>query len=160
MRRVLSSRTNAQKVFNSYRQKIDRSALVSVDQSHAKTLVRKDDYMKRNAIRLAASLLSVMVISVLFLPTRSQGTALPPADAAATYKAKCSSCHGADGSGSTATGKRLKLRDLRSAEVQNQTDDQLYAIIAKGKGKMPGYGKSLHEAGCKAQVAFIRTLRK
>jgi hypothetical protein len=37
---------------------------------------------------------------------------------------------------------------------------QLYAIIAKGKGKMPGYEKSLKAAGCKAQVAHIRGLKK
>jgi cytochrome c6 len=79
-------------------------------------------------------------------------------DAAATYKAKCASCHGADGSGSTAAGKALKVRDLRSADVQKQSDDQLYAIIAKGKEKMPGYEKPLGAETCKALVAHIRNL--
>jgi cytochrome c5 len=86
-------------------------------------------------------------------------TAMAPADAAASYKAKCASCHGANGSGQTATGKRLKLRDLRSPEVQKLTDDQLYAIIAKGKGKMPGYEKSLGADTCKALVAHMRALK-
>ena len=52
----------------------------------------------------------------------------------------------------------MKLRDLRSAEVQKQTDAELLAVIAKGKGKMPGYEKSLGAATCTALVAHIRKL--
>ena len=89
----------------------------------------------------------------------SAGMPTAAADAAATYKSKCASCHGANGSGQTSVGKAMKLRDLRSAEVQGQTDEQLYAIIAKGKGKMPGYEKSLGAETCKALVAHMRTLK-
>jgi len=77
-----------------------------------------------------------------------------------TFKAKCIACHGADGAGSTAAGKALKVRNLASAEVQGQTDAQLYAVIAKGKGKMPGYEKTLGADKCKELVAYIRTLKK
>jgi cytochrome c6 len=87
------------------------------------------------------------------------GAAVAPADAAATYKSKCAGCHGANGSGQTRTGKALKLRDLRSAEVRAQSDDQLYDIVAKGKGKMPGYEKTLHAETCKALVAYCRQLK-
>jgi hypothetical protein len=44
------------------------------------------------------------------------------ADGAGDFKAKCAMCHGADGSGTTATGKALKLRDLGSSDVQSQAD--------------------------------------
>ena len=40
------------------------------------------------------------------------------ADGAAIFKTKCAPCHGADGSGQTPVGKNLKVKDLRSAEVQ------------------------------------------
>ena len=106
-------------------------------------------------------LLAVTAIAGLFafiFTSNSAGTPVAGADAAATYKAKCASCHGADGSGSTPTGKKLKLLDQRSADVQKLTDDQLYAIVAKGKGKMPGYEKTLGAATCKALVAHIRKL--
>jgi cytochrome c6 len=89
----------------------------------------------------------------------SAGAAIAPADAAATYKSKCASCHGANGSGQTATGKSLKLKDLRSAEVQALSDAQLLTIIAKGKGKMPGYEKSLGADTCKALVAYVKQLK-
>ena len=76
------------------------------------------------------------------------------------YKAKCASCHGADGSGNTAIGKRLNLRDLGSADVQKQSDDELAQIIDKGKGKMPGFGGKLSKAQIDDLVKYIRSLKK
>ncbi len=74
------------------------------------------------------------------------------------YKTKCAACHGADGSGNTAVGKKMNIRDFRSPEVQKQSDDQLFEIIAKGKNKMPAYEKSLQEAQIKELVAYIREM--
>jgi cytochrome c6 len=86
--------------------------------------------------------------------------ALPAlADGAAIYKTKCASCHGADGSGQTPVGKSMKIRDLRSPEVQKQTDVELTKIIAGGKGKMPAYGKQLSNDDVSALIAHIRTLK-
>jgi cytochrome c6 len=82
------------------------------------------------------------------------------ADGAATYKGKCAMCHGPDGAGQTTMGKNLKLRDLRSAEVQKQTDAELVKWITDGKGKMPAYKGKLTPADIDAVVAFIRTLKK
>jgi len=81
-------------------------------------------------------------------------------DAAALYKTKCAACHGADGKGDTAIGKTNKIRDLSSADVQQQSDADLTAIIANGKGKMPAYAKSLKPEQIKDLVAYIRGLAK
>ncbi len=81
-------------------------------------------------------------------------------DVGTTFKVKCASCHGADGSGSSAVGKKMGLRDLRSAEVQKQSDAQLQTIIGKGKGKMTGYEKSLGADQVKALVGYVRQLGK
>ncbi len=80
-------------------------------------------------------------------------------DGGALYKAKCVACHGADGSGQTAVGKSMKLRDLRSAEVQKQTDLELTKIISGGKGKMPPFGKTLSSDDIAAVIAHLRTLK-
>lgn len=69
-------------------------------------------------------------------------------------------CHGANGAGDTAMGRSMKLKDLRSAEVQAMSDAELYEIIAKGKGKMPGYEKSLGADRINQLVAFIREMGK
>ncbi len=100
------------------------------------------------------------------MPRCSQrlGVVSVPAEAqdsgAATYKTKCAACHGADGKGQTTIGKADKIRDLSSAEVQQQSDADLTAIIATGKGKMPAYGKSLKPDQVKELVAHIRSLAK
>jgi mono/diheme cytochrome c family protein len=107
---------------------------------------------------LAVVLLGAPLLAVALMPTQSKGTSAG-ADAAATYKAKCASCHGADGSGNTPAGKSLKAGDLRSADVQKLSDDALYNVIAKGKGKMPAYEKSLGAEQCKGLVAYIRQLK-
>src|ERR1700723_1839148 len=81
-------------------------------------------------------------------------------DGAGDFKAKCAMCHGADGTGSTATGKALKVRDLGSADVQGQTDAQLNDIVTNGKGKMPAYKGKLTDEQIKGLVGFIRSLAK
>lgn len=76
------------------------------------------------------------------------------------YKAKCATCHGADGAGTTAAGKATKARDFCSDEVKKETDEEWTAIIVKGKSKMPAYDKKLTDAEVKDVVAFIRGLCK
>jgi cytochrome c6 len=80
-------------------------------------------------------------------------------DAAATYKAKCAMCHGADGKGS-AMGTKMGAHDFTSDDVQKQTDLQLSLIITKGKGKMPAYDGKLKDTEIKDLVAYIRGLAK
>ena len=101
---------------------------------------------------------TLVVTSILLLVAFSAAAAGP--DGAALYKAKCATCHAADGSGSTSMGKAMKLRDLGSAEVQKQTDAEFTAITADGKGKMPGYKTKMSADEIKAVVAHMRTFKK
>lgn len=82
------------------------------------------------------------------------------ADGAAIYKGKCAGCHGADGSASSPMGKKMGLRDLRSPEVQKQSDASLADIIEKGKGKMPSFGDKLTKDDIAAVVKYVRSLKK
>jgi cytochrome c6 len=113
--------------------------------------------MKR--VKWAAVMLALCLAALVGLSGSRMTVSAEGADGAALYKSKCASCHGADGKGQTGYGKAQKLRDLGSAEVQSQSDAQLEETTAKGKGKMPGYEKSLGADGVKAVVAFIRTLK-
>jgi len=74
------------------------------------------------------------------------------------YKAKCAMCHGPDGGGATPVGQRLKVRDLRSADVQKQTTEALTAIITNGQKAMPAFGKSLSPDQVKDVVGFVRSI--
>lgn len=79
----------------------------------------------------------------------------------ATYDKSCKSCHGADGTPNPAIAKMMKveMRDLKSPEVQAQSDADIKTIIANGKGKMP---KQSAVTGSAADdvVAYVRSLKK
>jgi cytochrome c6 len=76
------------------------------------------------------------------------------------YKAKCASCHGADGAGTTLAGKLTKARDFCSDDVRKETEDEWQSIIVKGKNKMPSYDKKLSESEIKDAIAYVRGLCK
>jgi cytochrome c6 len=95
------------------------------------------------------TLLAGGVIAICASPAVAQ-------DAAATYKAKCAMCHGADGKGG-----KMGTRDFASPEVKAETDAQLTDIVTKGKPpKMPAYGEKLKPEEIKDLVAYVRTLGK
>lgn len=81
-------------------------------------------------------------------------------DAAKAFKANCAICHGANGEADTPTGKALKAKDLKSPEVQSQSDAQLLEVINKGRGKMPAFGTKLSGDATGSLVAYIRQLAK
>jgi mono/diheme cytochrome c family protein len=111
--------------------------------------------MNHRMVRLGSAVaLLIAVVLTVSTPARAQG-------AGALYKAKCSLCHADDGSSSGATGKQLGAKDLRSDEVQKQTDAQLTANIANGVGKkMPAFKGKLTDAQIKDLVGYIRGLAK
>ena len=87
-------------------------------------------------------------------------TGFAQSDAARIFKAKCVLCHSEDGSGDGPTGKALKAKDLRSEEVQNESDAALVEAITKGKGKMPAFGSKIKPDDVKNLVTYIRGLKK
>lgn len=98
--------------------------------------------------------IALVAWALLFSP------ALHAAEAAATFKAKCAMCHGADAAGKTVMGAKLNIRDLRSAEVQKQSDAELLQAITKGKNKMPAFDGKLSADEIKALEGYIRELGK
>jgi mono/diheme cytochrome c family protein len=88
---------------------------------------------------------------------------LQAADASAgkaAYDKSCKSCHGPDGAASPAMAKMMKvdIKDLKSADVQAMSDDELKKVITDGKGKMKPVASA---SGSAADiVAYIRTWKK
>jgi cytochrome c6 len=107
--------------------------------------------MKTMNIKFLAIAVTLAVGLMAPSPARAQ-------NAAATYKAKCAGCHGADGKGNTGPGKALGVHDFTSPDVMKMSDADLVNIITAGKNKMPAYGKSVKEADIKDLVALIRGL--
>ncbi len=95
--------------------------------------------------RAAIAILGSVVLAAALMtagPTRSASAA----DAAATYKAKCTACHGPKAE-----------KGFNPAK----SDGELLAAMQKGvKPKMPAYEKSLGAEDSKALIAYMKQLRK
>jgi mono/diheme cytochrome c family protein len=80
---------------------------------------------------------------------------------ASTFKAHCASCHGSKGAADTMLGRNLNLRPLASPEVQEQSDDELFSIISRGRKKrMPAYDNRLSKEQIRELVKYIRSLKQ
>jgi mono/diheme cytochrome c family protein len=88
------------------------------------------------------------------------GTLCSAQTAADIYKSKCQSCHAADGSGNTPAGKAMKVQPFSQPATVKMSDDELFNITKKGKGKMPAFGGKLTDDQIKELIAYIRTLQK
>jgi mono/diheme cytochrome c family protein len=98
-----------------------------------------------------------MVVLAMFALVVSIAVPAFAADGAATFKAKCAMCHGADG---TKENPGMGVKSLAGADVQKQSDADLVGAVTKGKGKMPAYAGKLSDDEIKGVVAFVRTLKK
>jgi cytochrome c6 len=109
--------------------------------------------MRRMFFQLVpASIFTCLILLISSPNLRAQS------DVAKAYKTNCVLCHAMDGSGSTASGKAMKAKDLKSPEVQGKSDVELAEFITQGKGKMPAFGKKLKPEDIKQLVAYTRDM--
>jgi mono/diheme cytochrome c family protein len=87
-------------------------------------------------------------------------------DAKENWEKQCQKCHGADGKGETAMGKKLKVKDYTDAKVQGaMKDEEIVKMIKEGKKEgdktlMKAYADVLSEAEIKDLLAYVRKLKK
>jgi mono/diheme cytochrome c family protein len=79
----------------------------------------------------------------------------------AVYDRSCKSCHGPDGTPNPAIAKMMKvdMKDLKSAEIQAMSDDDIKKVITEGKGKMRPVS-SVSGTALDDVVAYVRSLKK
>lgn len=104
--------------------------------------------MKLN--RLCA--LFALIASLASLPAIAQS----PGEA--DYKAKCQSCHGADGNPNPNLAKLLGVKPVSDPDIQKLTPDQMANAVKNGKGKMKPVA-GLTDAQIKDVVAYYRGLK-
>ena len=72
-------------------------------------------------------------------------------DAAEFYSGKCASCHGPDGAGKHAKGKKLKVKDVR-VTLTKMSVAEMATIVERGKGvDMDAFGTQFN----KTQIAVL-----
>jgi mono/diheme cytochrome c family protein len=98
--------------------------------------------------------------AIILLAAFIAGPAFAQAPGADTYKAKCGTCHGADGLAATPVGKSMKVLSFKDPAMVKASDAQFIASTENGKGKMPAYKGKLTDAQISDVIKYIRTLQK
>ena len=81
-------------------------------------------------------------------------------DAKAVFLDKCSVCHGEDGAGKTAKGRKLKVKDVHETS-KSESEADMIKIVTDGKGKdMDSFSKDLTAPQIKGLVQYYRSLAK
>jgi len=76
------------------------------------------------------------------------------------YLDKCAVCHGKDGAGKTAKGKKVQVKDIRET-INKISEEEMIKIVEKGKGaNMDSYRKEFSKEQIKALVEYYRSLAK
>lgn len=105
------------------------------------------------------------LLLVLLVP--SVASADPATDR--LWRAKCASCHGADGKGQTEQGKKMAIADMTTAEWQGKfTDAQIKTAISDGVKRdkngvhqeMEAYKAKLRPDQLDPLIVYVRALKK
>lgn len=104
---------------------------------------------KSLSIRLATVCLGYLACSALVFAE---------VDARSIYLDKCSTCHGPDGQGKTAKGKKLKVKSVKET-IGKEDLAAMIKIVTDGKGTdMDSFKTELKADQIKAVVEYYRTL--
>jgi mono/diheme cytochrome c family protein len=104
-------------------------------------------------IRMSSALAAVILLSgaVGFAQTSGE----------ATYKAKCQSCHGAQGVPNPGIAKAMGVKPVTDPSVKSMSTAEMIAITTNGKPPhMPAYKGKLSDAEIKASVEYFKGLAK
>lgn len=92
-----------------------------------------------------------------------KATAASIADGRHAFTSQCAMCHGkdGDGKGDLAEDMKLKLRDYRDPDaLKGVTDGEMFYILTKGKGDMPGQEGRMKPDQLWNLINYIHSLAK
>jgi mono/diheme cytochrome c family protein len=103
--------------------------------------------------RRGVSLIAILLVSFLAYSTKSSAQD----SAEDLYGHKCAVCHGKDGLGNTAKGKKVHVKDVHTNMKDSET--QMISVVTNGKGDdMDAYKTELTSDQIKAVVDYYRSL--
>jgi cytochrome c6 len=99
-------------------------------------------------------------IAVVALSLMAGAVGFAQSSGEATYKAKCQSCHGAEGTPNPGIAKAMGVKPAGDPSVKSISETQMIADTTNGKAKMPAFKGKLTDAEIKASVDYFRTFAK
>ncbi len=106
-------------------------------------------------MKITAGLMAVALLAA------STGTAaIAQSSGAETYKAKCQSCHGAEGTPNPGIAKMMGVKPVSDPSVKSMSEAQMITDTTNGKGKMPAFKGKITDSQIKESVDYFRSLAK
>jgi len=100
-----------------------------------------------------------MMLAAIFAAT--QGTlAFAQSSGSDIYKAKCQSCHGAEGAPNPGIAKMMGVKPVTDPSVKSLSEATMITDTTNGKGKMPAFKGKITDSQIKASVDYFRSLAK
>jgi cytochrome c6 len=109
---------------------------------------------RRQAMKIKAGITLVAMMAAAIAPAFAQDSG------ADIYKAKCQSCHGAEGTPNPGIAKMMGVKPVSDPSVKSLSEAQMITDTTNGKGKMPAFKGKLTDAQIKASVDYFRSLAK
>lgn len=103
-------------------------------------------------IRMQSALAAVILLSGAAGFAQTSGEA--------TYKAKCQSCHGAQGVPNPGIAKMMGVKPATDPSVKSLSEAEMITDTTNGKAKMPAFKGKLTDAEIKASVDYFRAFAK
>jgi mono/diheme cytochrome c family protein len=108
--------------------------------------------LKKVSWRGALMILPCLIVFLAYLPTTAAQQS-----ATDTYGHKCAVCHGQDGAGNTAKGKKAHVKNVHANMKDSEAD--MIKAVTDGKGDdMDSYKGELSADQIKDLVAYYRSL--
>jgi mono/diheme cytochrome c family protein len=100
-------------------------------------------------------------MTIVAMIAATTGTvAFAQSSGADTYKAKCQSCHGAEGTPNPGIAKMMGVKPVSDPSVKSLSEAQMITDTTSGKGKMPAFKGKLTDSQIKDSVDYFRSLAK
>jgi cytochrome c6 len=106
------------------------------------------------------------IVAIAVMAVTAAALTASAADGKENWDKLCKKCHGEDGKGQTAMGKKFALKDYTDAKVQAElTDDAAFKAIKEGVKDKEGKivmkaAEGLSDADIKALVQHLRSFKK
>jgi cytochrome c5 len=112
----------------------------------------------------------LILLLVVFLTSGMAGNSAqrrvsPRLKVVETFNRNCARCHGGDGRGDTPSGHLFKTPDFTDPQwwdknAKMTSPRALRAVVTRGKGAMPAFGKKLTRSEINSLVDRVRSFRK
>jgi mono/diheme cytochrome c family protein len=104
---------------------------------------------------------NILILTTLITTAAAAALAADAKAGQASYDKACKSCHGADGTANPAIAKMMKveMKDLKSADVQGMSNEDIKKVITDGKGKMKPV-KTVTGSAVDDVAAYVHSLKK